>query len=229
MYPTDAVPVQSSANNEMLNPQIVYSWKAPVRAYKKRSKYVLRFYLAVAILLSILIFLLGDKILILPIWAVLFLFYVLTITPPPIVENKISKFGIEAVGVTLRWESLSHFYFVDRFGFPILTLVGPPPFFTHTFLVVPSEEIRKQLIRILAEHIVYQDRPTLTLTDRIINVLSYLMPEDEEEEVKKQTATGQSTDIVGPKDDLTAVKDTLVHLFQKQQPPVPAPPSVSPR
>src|SRR3989338_7186383 len=45
-----ATPLPSS-----LNPQVVYSWKAPLRAYKKRSKYILRFYIAVALLLSIII------------------------------------------------------------------------------------------------------------------------------------------------------------------------------
>src|SRR3989338_2648125 len=89
-----ATPLPSS-----LNPQVLYSWKAPLRAYKKRGKKVLRFYLAVALLLTAIIFFLGDQILIIPIWAVLFLFYVLTITPPPEVENRITKFGIETAGI----------------------------------------------------------------------------------------------------------------------------------
>src|SRR3990167_6232298 len=84
-----------------INPQVLFSWKAPLRAYKKRSKNVLKFYLAVALLLTAIIFFLGDRILIIPIWSILFLFYVLTITPPPIVDNKITKFGIETAGITL--------------------------------------------------------------------------------------------------------------------------------
>ena len=95
---TSATPLPSS-----LNPQVVYSWRAPLRAYKKSSKNVLRFYIAVSLLLSLIIFFLGDRILIIPIWSILFLFYVLTITPPPKVENKITRFGIETAGITLRW------------------------------------------------------------------------------------------------------------------------------
>src|SRR3990172_5294460 len=105
----------------MENPQVVFSWKAPLRPYKERSRLVLRFYLAIALLLSLIVFFFGAKILLIPIWAVLFLFYVLTIPPPPEVENKITKFGLETAGATLRWEPLSHFYFTRRFRFYVLT------------------------------------------------------------------------------------------------------------
>src|SRR5215213_1318498 len=86
------------------NPQVIFSWKAPLRPYIKRSPNVLRFYFAVTLLISLIVFFLGDRILLLPIWTVLFLFYVLTVTPPQQVEHKITKFGIEAAGgITIRY------------------------------------------------------------------------------------------------------------------------------
>ncbi len=199
---------------EFLNPQVVYLWKAPLRAYKKRSKKVLRFYIAVALLLTIIMFFLGDRILIIPIWSILFLFYVLTITPPPIVENKITKFGIETAGITLRWEVLSHFYFTNRFGFTILTTVTHPPYNFHSYMVIPSDTIKRQVMRILAEHIVYKDKPTLTFTDRMIHWLSYLIPDDDEEETPgNPVKQGESK--------ISEIKDTLESFFQKRsgQPP----------
>src|SRR5690606_19329529 len=112
-----------------------------------------RFYIAVALLLTLIIFFLGDRILIIPIWSILFLFYVLTITPPPIVENKITKFGIETAGITLRWDVLSHFYFTERFGFTVLTLVTNPPYNFHAYMIITSDQIKKAVMKILAEHI----------------------------------------------------------------------------
>mgnify|MGYP000173932159 CR=1 FL=1 len=161
------------------NPQVIFSWKAPLRPYKKRSGLVLRFYLAIALILSLIIFFFGDKILLIPIWSVLFLFYVLTITPPPEVENKITSFGIEAVGVTVRWEVLSHFYFGKRFGFYTLTIVSKPPFFSHLYLVVPNEEIKKNLINILSQYLIYQEKPQKTLTEKIADWLIKLIPNEE--------------------------------------------------
>lgn len=169
----------------MENPQVVFSWKAPLRPYKKRSRLVLRFYLAVALLLSLIVFFFGDKILLIPIWAVLFLFYVLTITPPPEVENKITKFGVETACVTLRWEALSHFYFTKRFGFYVLTLMGHAPYFYHTYIVVPHEEIKKNLILILSQRLIFKEKPHLSLTDRMVDWLTKLIPDEEVEPALK--------------------------------------------
>ena len=207
----DATPLPSA-----LNPQVVYSWKAPLRAFKKRSKNVLRFYIAVAILLSTIIFFIGDKILIVPIWAVLFLFYVLTITPPPEIENKVTKFGIETAGITLRWDVLSHFYFTKRFGFDILIIVTHPPYNMHSYLIIPTNQIKQDIMRILIEHIVFLDKPRLSLVDRMINVISYLIPDDDEEEAIPATISIKKDH---KKNSLLEVKDTLSSFFQKHEDP----------
>lgn len=167
------------------NPQILYDWRAPLRPYKKQSGMILRFYLAVALLLSAIFFFFGDRILLIPVWSLVFLFYVLTITPPPEVENKITIFGVEAAGVTMRWESLSHFYFGKRFGFHTLTVVSRAPYFYHAYMVVPSEEAKKELISLLSLHLMYQSKPEKTLSDKMLDFLSLLIP-DEEEAVKQE-------------------------------------------
>lgn len=162
------------------NPQVIFAWKAPLRAYKKRGGNILRFYIAVALLLSVIVFLFSDKILLIPIWAVLFLFYVLTITPPPEVDNKITQFGLETAGISLRWEVLSHFYYIQRFGFTILVVVTAPPYYFHTYMVVPTDEIKKETLKILSDHLMYQEKPNRNITDKVIDWLTRLIPDDEE-------------------------------------------------
>jgi len=159
--------------------QTLFSWTAPLRPYKKRSGIILRFYLAVALLFSLIIFFFGDRILLIPLWAILFLFYTLTITPPPDVKNKVTKFGLDVAGITLRWESLSYFYFSTRFGFNLLTIVSRPPYNYHVYAVVPDEEIKKQLTLILSEHIVFKDKPEKNFTDNMIDWLSSLVPNED--------------------------------------------------
>ena len=161
------------------NPQIMFSWKAPLRPYKKRSALIIRFYLSIALLMSLIMFFFGDRILLIPIWALVFIFYVLTITPPPDVENKITTFGVDAAGITLRWEALSHFYFGKRFGFFTLTIVSQSPYFYHLYLVVPTEEMKKKLITILSTHLLFQETPQKTIADKMLDWVSQLIPEEE--------------------------------------------------
>lgn len=160
------------------NPQLIYSWKAPLRAYKKRPAGVLRFYLALSLLLSLIALLLGDRILILPILAVMFLFYVLTTTPPQTVEHHITKFGIESTGDTYRWDFLSHFYFTKRFDYYVLTIVSHAPYYYHIYLVAKDQQNVNDLIKILSEHLIYNEHPQKTFSDRLIELLTRLMPDE---------------------------------------------------
>lgn len=162
------------------NPQILLSWKAPLRPYKKKNKIILRFFLALAFLFSVIIIFFGDLILLIPVWALIFLFYVFAITPPPEVENKITIFGIETAGITLRWESLSHFYFYERFGFEVLTVVSSPPYFYHAYLVLPNKEIKERVFLLLSQHLIYQEKPQKSFTDKVVDLLSSLIPDEEE-------------------------------------------------
>ena len=200
---------------EYLNPQIILFWKAPLRPYKKRAKHVLRFYIAVALLLSVIVFFFGDRILLVIIWSLLFLFYTLTITPPPIVENKITKFGIETAGVTMRWETLSHFYFTQRFGYDVLTVVTQPPYSLYAYIVIPTQAIKEDVMRILAEHILYQDKPRRTVTDRMVDWLSRLIPDDEDEETVEE-----KTKPTGENAPMGVVLEQIKHgLWKKQDEP----------
>jgi hypothetical protein len=180
---------QLPPQSENINPQIILSWSAPLRAYKKKTAGVLRFYIALALVLSALVFLFGDKILILPIWAVMFLFYILTITPPPEVENKITKFGIESSGNIFRWDFLSHFYFTKKFDYTVLVVVSVEPYLYHLYLVLPSEEVKEKLMSILGNHLVYQDKPTKTFTDKAAELLAKLMPDENEDPESRHAGT----------------------------------------
>ena len=161
------------------NPQVIYHWRSPMRVYKKRGKNVVRFFLAVAILLSTIIFFFGDTILLIPIWAALFLFYTLTITPPPDIEHKITKFGIESADLAARWEDLSHFYFIKRFNYDILVIVSHPPANYHFYLVIPHDEVKGELMTLLGEHLIYVEKPSRTIVDKAIDAMLKLVPEDE--------------------------------------------------
>lgn len=165
--------------NKNENPQLIYSWKAPLRAYKKRSGNILRFYLALSLLLSLIVFFFGDKVLLIPILTLLFLFYVLTITPPPEIENSVTTFGIETAGISLRWEFLSHFYFSKKFHFTILTLVSHAPYYYHAYLVITDEETKQHVTSILSRHLMFVEKPQRNVTDKLIDWLSNLIPDDE--------------------------------------------------
>ncbi len=158
--------------------QVLFSWTAPLRPFKKRSGGLLRFFLALALLVSAMVFFFGDMVTLLPIWALLFLFYVFAITPPPQVESRLTRFGVESAGILIRWDILSHYYFINRLGYDILVLVTQGPYFGHRYLVVPSNEVKQSIIDVVGKRLMFLSKPPRTLTDRLIEVFSRLVPED---------------------------------------------------
>jgi len=177
-----------STEGSPVNPQLVFLWKAPLRAYKRRSNSILRFYIALAVLLCLIVIFFGDMVLLVPILTLLFLFYVLTITPPPEIENFITTFGIETAGINMRWESLSHFYYTKKFHFNVLTLVSNAPYYYHIFLIVPDEKTKSQINAILSKHMMYVEKPHRNFTDKAIDWLSNLMPDDEDAQIPMPTS-----------------------------------------
>ncbi len=179
----------------MENPQLVFAWKAPLRAYKRRSTSILRFYMALALLLSLIVFFFGDRVLLVPILTLLFLFYVLTITPPPEVDNLITTFGVETAGISLRWEFLSHFYYTKKFHFNVLTLVSNAPYYYHVYLIVPDEKTKLQISAILSKHVMYVEKPARSATDKMVEWLSNLMPDDEDVQTPLVTSPSPQTAV----------------------------------
>jgi hypothetical protein len=163
---------------EASHEQTILMWSAPLRPFKKRSFVLIRFFFAIALILSAIVFFVGDLITILPIWAILFLFYIFAITPPPIVENRVTALGIETGGgIVLRWNALSYYYFTERLGYTICVVVGHSPYNTHTYLVVDTSETRTALDRVLAEHLMRVSKPPKTFVDKAVSVFSSLVPE----------------------------------------------------
>lgn len=159
------------------NPQLLYEWSAPARAYKKNTGGILRFYIAVALLLAIIVFLWGDRFLLLPIFAVLFIFYVLTTTPPKEVQYKLTKFGVFIGDTFYKWEDLTHFSITKQFDMPQVVLTAHIPFEFHTRLTVVDETSLSQLVAILSEHLIYQEKTQNSISEKLLEYFSKLMPQ----------------------------------------------------
>jgi hypothetical protein len=180
-YMDEEVVQKKDSNEGFSNPQVIYYWEAPLRPFVKRSRDVIRFYIALTLLVSLIVIFFGDKILLIPLWALVFIFYVFTVTPPTNIINKVTRFGIETVGTSLRWEILDHFFFTSRFGYDILTVVTNPPYEYHAYLVIPNQDVKNKVIKLLSKHIVYQEEPKKTTTDKLVDWLSKLVPQEKEE------------------------------------------------
>ncbi len=163
---------------DKVNPQTILMWRSPLRAFVHRTSDITRFYIIIALLLSIIVALFSDFILLLPIWVMVFVGYVFTVSEPPEVTHKITEFGLETAGATVLWADLSHFYFIERYHYQVLVVVSVPPYNSHIFIVVP-EEMKQQITNTLVKHIIYFDHAPRTLIDKMIDAFMKLVPQED--------------------------------------------------
>lgn len=169
------------------NPQTLLIWRSPLRPFVKREPRIIRFYLLMGGLITILVLLFGDFMAVFPVWALIFIAYVFTVIEPPEVVHRITQFGIETAGATYRWESLSHFYYTMRLRYTQLVLVTHEPYMTHTYIIIPRE-IQPQITQELTKHLIYFDKAPHTMVDRIAEFFSQFLLQEEGDEQGAQRA-----------------------------------------
>ncbi|MBI2012288.1 hypothetical protein HYS91_06020 [Candidatus Daviesbacteria bacterium] len=146
--------------NELLDPVInplktLLSWKAPSRPYRKKNR---SYYTTVAILLilvSVIVFLMGERLLIGALFALGFLIYVLNFTPPEELDYKISNQGITIGDHFYHWAELDSFWVSEKEGFKLLNI--PTRFRFPAMLIIPLgsldlEEVKRIVVRFLPFH-----------------------------------------------------------------------------
>src|SRR5687768_2550257 len=91
-------------------------WSAPSRPYRKKSR---SFYMTVGILIlliSMIVFLAGEKLLVGVLFAIGFVVYVLNFIPPEEVKNKLSTQGITIGDHFYHWYELDSFWLEEKDG-----------------------------------------------------------------------------------------------------------------
>ena len=131
------------------------SWKAPSRPYRKKER---SYYTTVAlliILVSLIAFFWGERLLIGALLALGFLVYVLNFTPPGEIDYKISTQGIIIGDHFYHWEELDSFWFSEKEGQKILNVLTKFRFPGLLMLVtgdIPQDELRRDVAHYLPFH-----------------------------------------------------------------------------
>lgn len=125
----------------------IYSWTAPVRPFKRRNKEFFTTVLAIAFLISLILFFLEGALPVAVVISVVFLVYVLSTVPPETVEHKITNRGIYFAGRMKSWDELARFWLTRRFDSDLLIVesIGLPGRIEMVVDGADRETIRKEL------------------------------------------------------------------------------------
>lgn len=94
--------------------KVLFEWEALERSFQKRDKDYWVTAIAILVLVSVIFIFIKEFYLILALGSALFLYYVISATPPGIVKNKITNRGIYFGELHYRWEDLEQFWFTTK-------------------------------------------------------------------------------------------------------------------
>lgn len=131
-----------------LKEETLFSWRAPIRPFKARSSHFFWTTVLIAILLSIIGFVLEGFMVVMLVWAVVFLVFVLSKVPPEEIDYEITTKNIKIAGKKFSLEEASRFWISTRSGHKLLVFEMPLRFPGRLELVlgdVDEDKLKEEL------------------------------------------------------------------------------------
>lgn len=135
--------------------EVLYTWTAPLRPFKRRDKEFFTTVIAIAILIGLILFFLEGILPVAVVAALVFLVYVLSTIPPEDVDHKITNKGVSFAGTRYPWEELRRFWFAARFGTDLLVVeANRAPWRIE---MVISLQDKEPLRKVLEDHLPFEE------------------------------------------------------------------------
>lgn len=134
---------------------ILYSWTAPLRPFKKRDREFFTTVIAIGILIGLILFFLEGILPVAVVGALVFLIYVLSTVPPENVDHKITNKGLNFAGTRYRWENLKRYWFATRFGTDLLVVESTNAPWRIEMVVSPQD--KEPLKKALEDRLLFEE------------------------------------------------------------------------
>lgn len=115
---TDTVVQVNQPNHE--EKRMLLSWEAPSRPFKKRDKDFYTTVITISVLSAVILFFLSEFLVILVVFAFVFLVFVLSSVPPENITHEIYNTGIKTGDHFHPWGDLVFYRFEARWGYDLL-------------------------------------------------------------------------------------------------------------
>jgi len=174
--PVEVVPVKQI--------KILFSWRAPLRPYKKRDKNFWTTVLAMVFLFCLILFFVKEWLLIASIISLTFFYYVLSVIPPEEIEYKITTKGISFAERSYDWDYLWRFWFSDKYNDRLLNIDTRLDLPGRLSFVIKKEDERK-IREIMEKYLIYEEAPP-TFYDKVSAWLAKKIPLELEEKEPRE-------------------------------------------
>lgn len=136
--------------------KVLFSWKAPIRPFKRRDKDFWTTVLAIIFLISLILFFVKEWFLIATIISLAFVYYVLSTVPPEEIEYRITNKGVAFEERSYDWDFLWRFWFSEKYGQRLLNIDTRLSLPVRLTFVIKKEDEEK-IGKILGEYLLHEE------------------------------------------------------------------------
>ena len=156
-------------------PKVLYTWRAPARAFKKRTREYWVSIFAIAAVTSFILYIIESIISVVLVIAIVFLYYILSTVEPEVIEYQITDKGVRIGDDLTEMSQFSSFWFGTRFGVEVLIL--------QTYVIpgrlelAVNEKDKKDIQKALSKYLP-EEEPEKTNMDKASTWLANKLPEN---------------------------------------------------
>jgi len=185
---SEASPVEVLPVRQM---KILFSWKAPLRPFKRRDREFWTTVIAIIFLVGMILFFVKEWLLIAAMVALAFVYYVLSTVPPEEIEYRITNRGITFADKSYDWDYLWRFWFSDKYSDRLLNIDTKLTLPGRLSFVIKKEE-EKTIEEIMEKYLLHEEAEP-TFFDKASSWLAKKIPLELEE--KKESTVPPSLPI----------------------------------
>ncbi|MFA6005611.1 MAG: hypothetical protein WC775_03970 [Patescibacteria group bacterium] len=148
------------------NKTVYFEWEAPVRHFEQKTQSYFRAIIALGVLLTLALYFLGEYLLILVVWSVVFVFYVKAAIPPQNALYKLTKFGIQFYQHTIPYEVLRGFTVVHKSTNTLLRIFVSEENSYEMHILLPQGDEEEKILAFLEEKVPFIEHIPKTNIER---------------------------------------------------------------
>jgi hypothetical protein len=154
--------------------EIFFAWEAPGRIFRERNKEFYSTILILALLLSVIMFLIEGVMPVFLIWSVVFLVWVMSKTKPVMVTHKLTSWGIRSDEQLFQWDEMETFWVEEKKGEVVLRVLLFRRFPGQLVLILTRGNEEK--VAGIMKRFVKLEKPAPTWSDKTAKWLSEKVP-----------------------------------------------------
>ncbi len=153
------------------------AWESAERLHKVRGKDFYSTMIVLAVLVSIIMFFIEGIMPVLVIWAIVFVTWVMSKTPPQKIGHEITSLGIRTSNELYRFSEMLFFWMEDKWGEKVLKVAIARRFPTQLNIIVKAEDDLK-IRKIMVDNGVFLQKPEPNLLDKVTKWVGEKIPLD---------------------------------------------------